>query len=1319
MTTSKITENLILSHEKLEKEEAYWLDQMNGISALSTFPIEFLRTSLEEFQKGVITHSFSAEVTEKIRMIANQSPYAILTILATALADLLSRYTEADDIVFSTPVFKQKQELKIVNKLLPLRIQVQRNKMTFKQLLMQMSKNIKEASQNSNYPFYQVMKKAGLQVEDGIFPLCNTCIMLDDIHEKSSVSQIKADSLFSFSQKEDHLQLALEYNASLYSHDRMQMIVHHLDNYLAEVMREPDKSLMEISFLDEAERRQLLYDFNASSFDYPRDKPVSQLFEEQVERTPDRIAVVFEGKSLTYRELNDRANQVAWFLHEQGVNAGTIVGFMVERSLELLIGTLGIVKSGATYLQVDPDYPEERINYLLTHSQASVILTQQKHIMNCKQEQARTFIIEEILTQAAAPTENLNLPYQPEGILYVLYTSGSTGNPKGAMIRHHSFVNLLYWYIKKLSFSENERALLIAPNSFDLAQKNLFSVLLVGGRLIIYSPGPFDYRQMSTVIDREQITMINCAPSAFYPLLYENVADDFAKLGSIRHISLGGEPINMVKLQPWIKSPHFKAEFSNTYGPTECTDISGYHILNKEKLQQITTVPVGKPIHNVKLYILDKYLQLLPPGIPGELCIGGEGVGNGYFNAPELTKERFIDTPHLCVPRVYRTGDLMRWLKNGDLEFMGRMDHQVKIRGFRIELEEIEARLLQFPGMREVIVLDKTDEDGIKYLVAYFVSENEVTLDRISRFAQSHLPDYMVPSQFMQLPEFPLTPNGKINRLALAQLKDYLTSATSYEAAKTPLQEELVRIWKDILKLDKIGIQDHFFRIGGHSLKAMTLVTILYKELNVSLSVKQIFDHPTIESLEQLIEVSGDSAFIQTPLEPVEERTYYPVSAAQRRMLIIDELNQGDTSYNIPTCVIIEGPVNPERFETALTQLIERHEALRTSFEWQGEEQVQRIHKQVNFHMSQRKIQEDELRDAIQEFIQPFHLSQAPLFRVGLYELGPERHFLIMDMHHIISDGISMGILIEDLIDLYKGKELLPLSIQYKDFTHWQNQWFASEQVKTQEQYWADTFAVQPPVLRLLTDYPRPSIRTNAGGRISFTLPKAESEELYQIAQDSGSTLYMLLLAAYNILLFKCTGQEDIVVGTPVAGRQHADLERVIGMFINTLAMRNYPQASKTFEEFFTEIKIRTLQAFDHQDYPFDALVEKLKIPRDTSRTPLFQTMLTLQNMNQARIESEELTYIAYDFADTTSKMDLSIIAVETPDDGLLFDLYYSSNLFKRETAEDLGQAYLQILKQIPSRFDKTIASFELRSNSDERNSSALPDAFEDEEFDF
>jgi len=430
MTTSKITENLILSHEKLEKEEAYWLDQMNGISALSTFPIEFLRTSLEEFQKGVITHSFSAEVTEKIRMIANQSPYAILTILATALADLLSRYTEADDIVFSTPVFKQKQELKIVNKLLPLRIQIQRNKMTFKQLLMQMSKNIKEASQNSNYPFYQVMTKAGLQVEDGIFPLCNTSIMLDDIHEKSSVSQLKADSLFSFSQKADHLQLALEYNASLYSHDRMQMIVHHLDNYLSEVMREPDKSLMEISFLDEAERCRLLYDFNVSSFDYPRDKSVSQLFEEQVERTPDRIAVVFEGKSLTYRELNDRANQVAWFLHEQEVSAGTIVGFMVERSLELLIGILGIVKSGATYLQVDPDYPEERINYLLTHSQASVILTQQKHKMNGTQEQARTFIIEEILTQATAPTENLNLPYQPEGILYVLYTSGSTGNPK-------------------------------------------------------------------------------------------------------------------------------------------------------------------------------------------------------------------------------------------------------------------------------------------------------------------------------------------------------------------------------------------------------------------------------------------------------------------------------------------------------------------------------------------------------------------------------------------------------------------------------------------------------------------------------------------------------------------------------------------------------------------------------------------------------------------------------------------------------------------------------------------------------------------------
>ncbi|RFB34921.1 amino acid adenylation domain-containing protein [Brevibacillus sp. VP] len=1318
MTTSKITENLILSNEKLEKEEVYWLDQMNGISVLSTFPIEFLRTSLDEFQKGVITYSFSEVITEKIRMIANQSPYAILTILATVLADILSRYTEAEDIVFSMPVFKQKKELKTVNKLLPLRIQVQRNEMTFKHLLMQMSKKINEASQNSNYPFHQIIKKSGLQVEDGIFPLCNTCIMLEDIHEKISVSQIKADSLFIFSQNKGNLQLTLEYNASLYSYDRMQMIVHHVDNYLSEVMREPDKSLMEISFLSEAERHQLLYDFNSSSFDYPRHKSVSQLFEDQVERTPDRIAVVFEGKQLTYRELNHRANQVAWFLHEQGVNEGTIVCFMVERSLELLIGILGIIKSGATYLQVDPDYPKERINYLLTHSQTSVILTQQKHKDNGNLKQARTFIIEDILTQSNVRTENLNLLYQPENLLYVLYTSGSTGNPKGAMIKHHSFVNLLYWHINKLSFSENERALLIAPSSFDLAQKNLFSVLLVGGRLIIYSPGPYDYRHMSTVIDKERITMINCAPSAFYPLVHGNIDDDFVKLSSIRHISLGGEPINMGNLQPWIKSPHFKAELSNTYGPTECTDISGYHVLNKEELHQITMVPVGKPIHNAKFYILDKYLQLLPPGIPGELCIGGEGVGNGYFNALELTNERFIDTPHLSVPRVYRTGDLMRWLKNGDLEFIGRIDHQVKIRGFRVELGEIESRLLQYPGMREVIVLDKTDEHGMKYLAAYFVSENEVTLDLISNFAQSHLPEYMIPSQFMQLPEFPLTPNGKINRLALTQLQDYLTSFTSYEVAKTPLEEELLRIWKNILKLEKIGIHDNFFRIGGHSLKAMMLVTILYKEFNVSLSIKQIFDNPTIELLAQLIEVSGDSAFIQIPLEPVEERPYYPISAAQKRMLIVDELNQGGTSYNIPSCVIIEGPVNPERFETALIRLIERHEALRTSFEWQGEEQVQRVHKQVKFQMSKRKLQEEEVIDLIREFVKPFHLSQAPLFRVGLYELGPDRYFLIMDMHHIISDGISMGILVEDVIDLYKGQELSPLPIQYKDFTHWQNQWFASEQVKKQELYWLDTFAGELPTLRLLTDYPRPRIRTNVGDRISFMLSKAESDELNRIVQDSGSTLYMILLAAYNILLFKCTGQEDIVVGTPVAGRQHADLERVVGMFINTLPMRNYPQDSKTFAEFFTEIKIRTLQAFDHQDYPFDALVEKLKIPRDSSRTPLFQTMFTLQNMNQAKIESEELTYTPYDFSDNTSKMDLSIIAVETPD-GLLFDLYYSSNLFKRETAEILGQAYLQIMKQIPSRFDKTIASFELEFNSGERNSSAQTDAFEDEEFDF
>ncbi|QDX94309.1 amino acid adenylation domain-containing protein [Brevibacillus laterosporus] len=1318
MTTSKISENLLLSSKKVEKEEVYWLDQMKGISVLSTFPIEYSRTSLDSYEKGVITHSFTLETTEKIRTIGNQSPYAIFIILATALADLLSRYTEADDIVFSMPVFNQKKEMKMVNTLLPLRVQVQRREMTFKHLLMQMSKNVNEASQNSNYPFHLLMKNLGLQVEDGIYPLCNTSVMLEGIHAKDSVDHIKADSLFVFSTHKDNLHLTLEYNASLYSETRMQMIVHHLDNYLTEVTKEPDKSLMDVSFLREAEKQQLLSDFNLSSFDYPRHKSVSQLFEEQAERTPDRIAVVFEGQQLTYRELNERANHVAWFLRGQAVGEGTIVGFMVERSLELLIGILGIIKSGATYLQVDPDYPAERINYLLTHSQTTVILTQQKHLDSTNLKQAHRFVIEDILAQTGYRTDNLSLPYNPENLLYVLYTSGSTGNPKGAMIKHHSFVNLLYWHIHALSFTENERALLIAPSSFDLAQKNLFSVLLLGGSLIVYSPGPYDYRHMSEVIDREQITMINCAPSAFYPLVHGNVDDDFIKLRSLRHVSLGGEPINMIKLKPWIKSVHFKTELSNTYGPTECTDISSYHILGNEELDQITPIPVGKPVHNAKLYILDKHMQLLPPGIPGELCIGGEGVGNGYFNALELTHEHFVDTPHLNVPRVYRTGDLMRWLETGDLEFIGRIDHQVKIRGFRIELGEIEAKLLQYPGMKEVIVLDKIDDYGMKYLFAYFVAENEVSLDHISNFVQNHLPDYMVPSQFMQLPEFPLTPNGKINRLALTELNGSLASSSPYEAAKTPLQAQLQRIWQSLLNIERVGINDNFFRIGGHSLKAMMFLTILHKELNVNLSIKQIFDNPTIELLAQVIEVSGDSAYTQIPLIPVEEQLYYPISAAQKRMLIVDELNQGDTSYNIPSCVVIEGPVDPERLEKALTRLIERHEALRTSFEWQGEEQVQRVHKNVGFIMSQHKLQEDQIADLIRGFVKPFDLSQAPLFRVGLYQLEAERYFLIMDMHHIISDGVSMAILLEDLIQFYKGQELLPLPIQYKDFTHWQNLCFTSEQIKKQEQFWLDTFAGDLPVLRLLTDYPRPRVRTNVGDHISFVLSKAESDELNSMAQDSGSTLYMVLLAAYNVLLFKCTGQEDIIVGTPVAGRQHADLERVVGMFINTLAMRNYPQASKTFREFFAEVKLRTLQAFDHQDYPFDSLVEMLQISRDLSRTPLLETMFTLQNMNQAKIESEELTYIPYEFSDNTSKMDLSIIAIETPD-GLLFDLYYSSNLFKRETAQALGEAYLQIVKQIPSKIDESIASFELGLPTGEESISNEPDAFENEDFDF
>uniref|UniRef100_UPI00056C452D condensation domain-containing protein n=1 Tax=Paenibacillus massiliensis TaxID=225917 RepID=UPI00056C452D len=694
-----------------------------------------------------------------------------------------------------------------------------------------------------------------------------------------------------------------------------------------------------------------------------------------------------------------------------------------------------------------------------------------------------------------------------------------------------------------------------------------------------------------------------------------------------------------------------------------------------------------------------------PIGVAGELCIGGVGVARGYLNRPELTAEKFVRDPFFGSEtgaeaqaehheaRMYRTGDLVRWLPDGNIEYLGRIDHQVKIRGYRIELGEIEAQLLHMEPVQEAVVTAFASEDGHKDLCAYIVATEMLNISDVRKALLTKLPDYMVPAYVVQLEQFPLTPSGKIDRKALPKPEVQLAADRVYVAPRTPLEEQLVDIWQRVLNHPQIGITDHFFEVGGHSLRATTLVAKIHQELQHKLALRDIFQYPTIE---QLVQLMGEQTHdVHESIPVVEAREHYPVSSAQKRMYVLSHLEGGDVSYNMPGALIIEGELDVARLEQAFCKLIARHDTLRTSFGMVDGEVVQRIADTVEFNVERVQAAEEETDVYVERFVRAFDLGEAPLLRVQLVENGPQRHVMLYDMHHIISDGVTSGIIVQEFSELYEGLELAPLRIQYKDYAVWQRAELSSDRARGQENYWLETMAGEIPALELPTDFARPAVQRQEGARLDFVLRTEDGELLKQLATKTGSTLYMVMLAAYSTLLHKYSGQEDIIVGTPIAGRPHAELEGLVGVFLNTLAIRMYPSNDKTFLEYLQEVKEQALSAYEHQDYPFEDLVDKLKLTRDTSRNALFDTMFELKTFEQQEFQMEGLHLKPYPSEHRTSKFDLTLDAVEQPE-GILCSFEYSTALFKPATIARLAKHFTELIASITADPSQSLTSLNM-----------------------
>ncbi|MDQ1355497.1 MAG: hypothetical protein QG657_5807, partial [Acidobacteriota bacterium] len=1095
------------------------------------------------------------------------------------------------------------------------------------------------------------------------------------------------------------------YNAASISDEMVKKCCIYFVNILNKYINDPESPARRDDILLPAEKEKLLYLFNDTKAPYSREKTMHMLFEEQVLKTQDNTAVIdIDGlRQITYRELNEQSNRLANGLRKMGVETGDFVNVVMERRMEIVLAVMAILKAGGAYAPLEPYLPDRRIEKILESLKTKCVVTDSSNRSRLEAMGASLSCLNHIVSLDKLgyrefkdnPVENLTPISGSEDISYVIYTSGSTGTPKGVVETHRPVVNVVEWVNKTFEVGEKDKLLFVASLGFDLSVYDIFGLLSSGGS--IRTAGSADMKEplrLLEIIVKEGITFWDSAPAALQRLVpFFSEVREYSSITGLRLVFLSGDWIP-VSMPDALRETFKGVRVISLGGATEATVWSNFYPIGDVD-PSWPSIPYGKPIQNAKYYILDTSLNLCPIKIAGDLYIGGECLAKEYKNDPELTAGKFIENPFCPGEKLYKTGDIARWFEDGNMQFLGRKDHQVKIRGYRIELGEIESVLSEFPGIRETIVIDRKDGSGNKYICAYYIVERvgeRIEKEELISYLSGELPEYMIPGYFIPIEHIPVTPNGKLDRNALPE-PELSIAEVSYAAPEDELQEKLLGIWKELLfgpgeEKVLIGIDDDFFELGGHSLNATLVISKIHKIANVKVPLAEMFRHPTIRELSEVIRKGSKEKYAE--IDAVEKKEYYHLSSAQKRLYILQQMNPEATAYNIPEIIPLPAESDWRKIEKIFKQLINRHESLRTSFHMINDSPVQKIHEQVEFETTDYTDYTD-----LRSFIRPFDLSQAPLMRVGLKNNSDGTYILLVDMHHIISDGVSHMILAKEYHAYGNGEELSPLRIHYKDFSEWQNGEKEKENLKRQEEYWIKEFAGEIPVLDLPTDYPRPLIQSFEGNRVNFEISVEENRDLNAMALKKGSTLFMVLAAVFNILLSKISGQEEIIIGTPIAGRRHDDLEKIIGMFVNTLALRNYPNGNKMFGDFLAEVKEKTIKAFENQDYQYEALVEHAVVNRDARRNPLFDAMFVLQNFGSQKIEIPGLELIPYEYENKTAKFDLTLVAGEN-NGRIDFSLEYCSKLFRIETIERFIGYFKQIVSSVIKNPDTRIFDIEM-----------------------
>ena len=1319
-----------LSGAFLEAELGWWRGRLAGMSPVLELPADHPRQAVRSTRGAVRTFLLEPAALSELQALSRRHEATLFMTLLAGFLAVLQRYTGEDDLAVATPIAgRMRPELGpligfFVNTLV-LRTDLGGNP-SFSDLLTRVRETTLSSYAHQELPFERLVEELAPERDLSRPPLVQVMFTLENtpegtlehpgiriIPEATGLGGAKFELTCTFREIGEGLFGLLEYGRELFEASTMVRLGGHLVRLLSGVLAEPQRPLAEIALLAPGERHQLLAEWNDTAVGYPRGHTLHELVAAQADRTPGAVAAVDENEQVTYRELVDRARQLAGHLAGLGVRPDGRVGVLLERSLAMITGLLGVLEAGAAYVPLDPTLPEERLATLAENAGLSAVVTQDR-FSALLPVGGPPVVLLDAGGGRAWRADGSDRPGRAmgESLAYVLYTSGSTGTPKGVMIPHEGIVNRLRWMQEAYGLTAGDRVLQKTPFGFDVSVWEFFWPLLTGARLVFAEPeGHKDPRYLADLIAREKITTVHFVPSMLEVFLE---TPGLEALASLRRVVASGEA-----LPPQLVRRFFsrlpQAGLHNLYGPTEASvDVSFWPCVPEPPGD---LVPIGRPIANHQLHVVDRSLAPQPVGVPGELLLGGPGLARGYLGRPDLTAAVFIPDPfgEGAGGRLYRTGDLVRRLADGTVHYLGRLDHQVKIRGFRIELGEIEAALTRLPGVREAVVLVREDEPGDKRLAAYVANtvtalEPALAPEDLRTALRRTLPEAMVPAEVTVLPSLPLNANGKVDRRALAKMApaagspagSLATMVARFLAPQGPVEEVLAQIWTQVLGgerrgIERIGTKDDFFTLGGHSLLATQVMSRVREAFGVELPLRAFFEAPTLTALAARIdgERRGEPAR-PSPILPVPRDRDLPLSFAQQRLWFLDRLAPDNPFYNMFTAVRLAGALDLDALRGAFREIVRRHEALRTTFQPGEHGTVQGIAPPpaldvplVDLEGLADDVRRRELaRLSSDEARRPFDLARGPLVRAALLRIAAREHTLLVNLHHIVSDGWSMGILFHELATLYGAfcqgapSPLPELPIQYADFAVWQREWLSGERLAAELDYWRRQLAGIPESLELPFDHPRPAVESFRGATETFALPVELARALSALTRRRGATQSMTLLAGFTALLGRFAGSEDVPVGMAIANRTRREVEGLIGLFVNTLVLRTDLSGAPGFARLVGRVRETSLAAYAHQDLPFERLVEELQPERSLSRNPLIQVVCAYQNFPRAEAEVRGLALSLPEegkVAGGTAKLDLSLFLFEDGD-RLTGALEYNSEIFEAASMLRLLRCFENLL---------------------------------------